>query len=291
METTIVQSPALTDWEEKLLATLKEDIALNRLILPTLPEVSLRVRELVAQDDCSIADLAELIGRDAGMAARLIKVANSALHRASRPIEDLRTAVTRLGMNLVRSLVTQLALLQSLHCYSDDIKRELREITEHSMEVGATCHALATRYTLLNPEEALLAGLVHDIGKLPVLRRMREIIGPDYLDNPLHMLLLKLHTQVGEMILRQWGFSEEMVAVAREHENLQRNPDGPLDYTDLVIVANLHVHLDHQDHPYTELDRSTIPAIRKLELDPEVMLHNDLILKGQVEKALLRLHL
>lgn len=142
---------------QSLLEALETDIQRNRLILPSLPDVALRVRQALDQPECTVHDLARVISTDASIAARLIKVANTAAYRASRPIEDIRTAINRLGLQLVRTLVNQLALLSAMHGYDGRLGQHLGAITRHSHEVGAVCHVLASRYTRLNPEEALLA--------------------------------------------------------------------------------------------------------------------------------------
>jgi len=270
--------------EQELLGTLEAEIASNRLILPSLPEIALRVRELMAQPECSTVQLARLISTDAALAARLIKVVNSSSYRGNKTIDNIQAAITRLGMQLVRSLVTQLALLQSLHGSGNT--RQLGTLSRHSMEIGAYSHAIAARYTQLNPEEALLAGLVHDIGKLPLLQRLRTLASAP--DAVAEQLLRRLHGRVGAMVLEAWRFVPDMVAVAAEHEDLQRNPYGRPDYTDVVLVAHLLLHLRSGTQTQWTAGAAAAPAIRKLGLTPRQLL-DDLPLSQQADAALQRL--
>ncbi|MEW6646740.1 MAG: HDOD domain-containing protein [Pseudomonadota bacterium] len=257
--------------EQDLLRTLEAEIASNRLVLPTLPEIALRVRELMAQPDCSATQLARLISSDAALAARLLKVANSSSYRGHKTIDNIQTAITRLGMQLVRSLVTQLALLQSLHGSNADIGRQLAVLSRHSLEIGAHCHALAQCYTKLDPEEALLAGLVHDIGKLPLLLRLRSLGGTGEMAD---QLARRLHGRVGAMVLEAWHFTPEMVAVAAGHEDVQRNPYGAPDYTDVVLLSHLLLHLrQNRQQPWAE----QLPVFRKLRRSPQQMLDDDML--------------
>jgi putative nucleotidyltransferase with HDIG domain len=144
----------------------------------------------------------------------------------------------------------------------------LRALWEHSTEVAAIAHALATQFTKLKSDQALLAGLVHDIGSLPILSRAEDI--PELLNDEvmLDRIIQKAHTTVGEAILSKWNFSEEIIAVAAEHENLERDHSGAADYVDLVMVANLQSHLG-SDHPHTQQDWSKVPAFSKLGLEPD----------------------
>ncbi len=244
------------------------DLGHNRLVLPTLPEVALRVREVAENEDASIVDLAKVITTDAALSARIIQVANSPLMRASRAIESVDAAVSRLGMKLVRDLATSMVMEQMFQATSDLTDRKMREVWEHHTQVAAIAHVLAAQFTKLQPEQAMLAGLVHDIGTLPILTKAEE--HPEVLEDEavFNKVLFELHTRVGAAILTAWNFPEELVRVAAEHEDIYRNsPD--IDYVDVVIVANLQSYVG-TDHPHAHADWSKIPAFTKLGLNPEV---------------------
>ncbi len=247
---------------------LLDDLKNERLVLPTLPEVALRVRDVVDDENSSISDLTAVIATDAALSARLIQVANSPLMRGTREIDSLDMAVNRLGMKLVRDMVTSIAMQQMFQATSDLTDRKLREVWEHSSQVAAISHTLAAQFTKLQPAQAMLAGLVHDIGTLPILTKAEDY--PEVLENEkvLDAIINKLHPIIGAAILRTWNFPEEVVAVAKEHEELTRN-SAETDYVDVVMVANLQSHMG-SNHPSASLDWSTIPAFAKLGLATDV---------------------
>lgn len=253
-----------TEFLEAVLDDLKND----RLVLPTLPEVALKVREVVDDEDASLRDVTKVIASDAALSARLIQVANSPLLRGSAEVESLDAAVSRLGMRLVRDMVTSMVMQQMFQATTELTDRKLREVWEHSTQVAAIAHALASQFTRLKPEEAMLAGLVHDIGKLPVLTKVEE--RPELLEDEaaLDQLLWRLHPKIGGVILRAWGFPETLAAVAEQHEKLDRE-GNEVDYVDVVTVANLQAHMGG-NHPHADADWSTIPAVDRLGLNPEV---------------------
>lgn len=255
--------------EEKFLADLLRDIEENRLVLPTLPEVALKIRQVVDDPKTSASQIARIMGSDAALSARLIQVANSPLYRGRNPVDNLQTAVSRLGNILVRSLVTSLVMDQLHRDQSARLKKRLTALWQHNTQVAAISHVLAAHFTSLKPDEAMLAGLVHDIGTLPILSRAEKI--PELIDDEerLDRIVAQMHPQIGHMILKAWGFPTELVAVAAGHEYLQRNPDGPADYTDLVIVANLQSYHGTQ-HPHAQVDWKTVPAFARLGIDPEL---------------------
>ncbi|TNE75050.1 MAG: HDOD domain-containing protein, partial [Gammaproteobacteria bacterium] len=146
----------------------------DKLVLPTLPEVALQVREIAESEDSAIADLVKVISNDTALSARIIRVCNSPLFRGSRAIENLNMAVSRLGMAYTSNLAMGLAMEQMFQATSDMIDKRLRATWQTSTEVAGVCHVLAQHYTKLKPDQATLAGLVHLIGVLPILRYVED---------------------------------------------------------------------------------------------------------------------
>lgn len=254
--------------EETFLDSLLNDLENDKLVLPTLPEVALKVRDTLEDEDASLMDVAKVVTSDAALSARLIQVANSPLLRAARAIETVDAAVTRMGADMVRNLVTSIAMEQMFQATSDVTDKRLRNIWEHSTTVAAISSALAKQFTNLKPDQALLAGLVHDIGALPILSRAEDV--PELVNNEalLDNIIRRAHTIVGEEILKKWNFPPELVAVAADHEDLTRNSPS-VDYVDVVTVANLQSIMG-TDHPLASEDWSNVPAFKKLGLEPEI---------------------
>lgn len=255
--------------EEKFLDKLLDDLENDKLVLPTLPEVALKVRDTLEDENSSLVDVARIITSDAALAARMIQVSNSPLLRAANPIESVEAAVTRMGSNMIRNLVTSMVMEQMFQATSDVTDKRLRKIWEHSTEVAAIAHALASQFTKLQPEQAMLAGLVHDIGALPILSRAEDY--PELLEDEetLDRIINTVHGTIGAEILRKWNFPEELILVAEEHEDLTRDSKNGPDYVDIVIVANLQSVID-SNHRHTEVDWSTVPAFAKLGLQADV---------------------
>ncbi len=132
---------------EKVQRDLLLAIENDDLVLPTLPEVALRVREAAEDPDISIAALSKVIGNDAALTARIIKVVNSPLLRTNREINDLQTAIGRLGINYTCNLATGLAMEQMFQATTDVVDRKMREVWNKSTEVAAIsmCCAAITR--------------------------------------------------------------------------------------------------------------------------------------------------
>ncbi len=257
------------DPEGKFIAMLMDGIRNKRISLPTMPEVAIKVRDAAASPATTAAQLAKLVALDPALSARLLQVANSAMFRGNGTISSIQNAIARLGNALVRNIIASVVVSQLFQArVPATIKVHLKLTWQHTIKTAAISHVLARKFTRLPPEQAMLAGLVHDIGKLPILTQLEDF--PELLENPetVDQLLTLLHPQIGRMILEAWQFPPEMVSVAAEHEDLQRNSGPEADFTDIVMIANLQAHLGEEGHA-SFAEWLTIPAYAKLNLTPE----------------------
>jgi HD-like signal output (HDOD) protein len=241
-----------------------DDLENDRLPLPTLPEVAIRVRETADDDNASITDVSKIIETDAALSARIVQVGNSALYRGINPAETVQAATMRMGLDTVRSLATSLVMKQLFQATHPAVDEYLRKAWKQSTDVAALSAMIAKSSTTLEADSALLAGLTHSIGLSPILVKAES--NPEVLDDPqeLERLLYKIHPIVGSRILENWGFSEALVKVPAEHLDIDRNGDnGKADYVDIVQVALLQT-LDDPFHPLADIDHSQVSAFERL---------------------------
>ena len=247
---------------------LQDAIRNNRIVLPTLPEVALKVRDAAEDPRMDVAGMSKVLANDAALTARVIRVANSPLLRASVPIEDVRTAISRLGIQYTCNLAIGLAMEQMFQATSEVVDKHMRRVWTKSTEVAGISAVLARTYTKLKFDQATLAGLVHQIGVLPILRFAEEdrrlLRQPELLD----LLIAELHGEIGGLILETWGFPPELQAVPREYLKFDRQVDK-VDYTDVVMVANLQSAIGTEG-ALTDLDWTQISAFWRMGLDPKV---------------------
>ncbi len=246
---------------------VQKELDANRLILPTLPDVALKVRDAVAKRETSSQDLADMIVTDAALSTRLMQVANSPLYRGAAEVNSIQMAVTRLGSTTIRTLITSLVMQQMFSPTTKLLEQHFREIWEKGVNVSAISRALSSFVPHLSPDEAMLAGLIHQIGKLPILMLVEDI--PEFRDSPsrLNQLLEKAHPAIGKIIMDTWDFPEDLKLVASEYIDFQRDSSEKADYVDLVQVAFLQ-SIAGTDHPACRVEWSTIPSFAKLGLDP-----------------------
>lgn len=256
--------------DSQFFTRLQAAIRDNKITLPTLPEVALRVRDAVEQENTTASQIAEMVATDGALSARLLQVANSPLYGGRVPIESIQMAITRMGVKMVRTLVINLAMKQIFQPTTDSMDKRLRALWEESVGVAAIARAMSGQTPHLEGEQAMLAGLIHNIGALPILTFV-EGEGLDELmedEERLDGLIQKLGPFVGQQILEGWNFSKSLTKVPASCYNLAYDSGDTADYVDLVIVARLQTPEVAAKH--ANANWSEIPAFRKLGLEPEV---------------------
>lgn len=255
--------------ETELLSKFLDDISHNRITLPMLPEVALKVRQVIEDPNSSAARIAVAISADPALSTRLLQVANSPLYRSAKAIENLQSAITRLGATVVRNIVMGIVVEQLYQPLKNPLlSRKLKGLWLHSTKVAAISHVMARQYTKLKPDQAMLGGLIHDVGAIPVLSEAAQIPELAADEKLLDSVVHKLHNLVGTSILDMWNFPQELIDVVSEHEDLQRNSGAAIDYVDVVTVANILSYVGTQ-HRLARLEWTEVPAFKKFGLTPE----------------------
>lgn len=245
---------------------LKQAVESDQLLLPTLPEVALRIREAVEEKNCSAKDIADIMANDSALSVQLVRVANSPLYRGREKLEDLQMIVSRLGMRLVKDLVISLAVKQTFAPTTQASDLYFRDAWTKSVGVAAISRMLASLVPELKAEQALLAGLIHNIGVLPILvMAEKHNVFRDKMS--LENIIYLLQGRVGKLVLESWDFPQYLIDVVTQCDEFQRMPPNA-DYVDLVQVSLIQGnYLNGQGKG---LDLGLCTAFRRLNLDPDL---------------------
>ena len=239
----------------------------DKLVLPTMPEMALKVQDAARDPDAGIMDLSKVISNDAALTARIIKVANSPLFRAPREIEDLNMALSRMGMESTANLATGLAMEQMFQATSDLIDKRMRAVWASSSEIAGICHVLCKHYTKLRPDQAALAGLVFQIGVLPILSYAEN--HPSLLRDSITLdaVIEEVHPQIGVKILDTWEFPNELRQVPLLYRDYTADKPTP-DYADIVTVAMLQSWAGTSK--VADIDYASVKSFGRLGLEAEI---------------------
>ena len=231
------------------------------LVLPTLPEVALNIRKAAENPEISVSNLSKVIGRDTALSARLIKVVNSPMLRATREVTDLHTAITRLGVNYSSNLAIGLVMEQIFHARSEVVEQKMRDVWRQSLEVAGICYTLCRRHTALKPDQAALGGLVHQIGVLPILTYAED--HDELLCDPISLnhVIDSIHPLIGDKLLAGWEFPEMLLKIPGQYQDFSRQSKA-IDYIDLVQIASVFMDQDLEA-------LAALPAFKKLKVEAE----------------------
>ncbi|MGM0769699.1 MAG: HDOD domain-containing protein [Pseudomonadota bacterium] len=250
--------------EHHLLMEFYAELRSNQVSLPSVPDVAWKVRRIVDRDESSADQVAQAVSADPAMAAKLVRASNSPLYRGFSDVRNVREAVVRLGMRTTRQLVTVFALREVFKTRQPALQKEMDRLWRHSREVAALCWVLADGATRLNPEEALLAGLLHDIGVVPVLVQAEHHVNLFADQANLDHAVAELRADVGTAMLESWSFPAAFTEAVRHAEDWHyesREPEPQL--VDVVIVAQLHSMIgSSQNASLPAFDE--VPAYRRL---------------------------
>ncbi len=247
------------------LTEVKDAVATEKLLLPSLPDVALKIKAECEKEESSAKKIAEVIGQDPALTVRLLQIANSSLYRTRVSTDNIQMAITKLGLKLVRDLIISLSMKQLYNAENNVIAERFNELWLASTKTAAIAHLLASKHEHLDAEKAMLAGLTHNIGALPIILMAED--DDDLFDQPdaLFKVVQKMQGDVGAFIFQNWHFPSYMIDVVNECYQFRRNHDGPADYVDVIQVALI------QGSIYTGLDCpedwSTVSAFSRLDID------------------------
>ncbi|MEJ2213264.1 MAG: HDOD domain-containing protein, partial [Gammaproteobacteria bacterium] len=253
-------------FENEISYKLYQELKNDSLVLPSLPDIAVRIGNALKDETKTFNHIAEIVQTDPAISAKLIKAANSAMYGGSNKVESISSAVMRLGTDLTHQLVMTFAMKELFKSKSALLKRRMKKLWDHSARVAAISHVLAKKLGNFDPEQALLGGLVHDIGVLAILNYAAQF--PEAEDNKsiIDSTIKTLRGRVGSTILKNWGFPEWMPDMANEAENWMRSPPNKTpDYTDLIIICQLHSFIGTDEMANTP-SIDTVPAFKRLGL-------------------------
>lgn len=251
-----------------LVERLERSLGAGQLELPSLPEVALKVRRALADENVSVGEIARLLGTDPALAARTLRIANSAMfYRGSRPITSLREAVSQLGQKMVRNVALSFAAQQAFIGYGHrPLRDRVAAVWRHSVHAAVVAHMIARVRTRLNADEAFLAGLLHEVGKLYIFARVKD--DPETLasDAGFQSVLAAWHPRVGRAVIEAWELPGELAAAVGDHESCSLAAPEPPTMTAVLAAANYLA--EHGEAAAADADfHSKAPSFGSLSMD------------------------
>ncbi len=248
--------------------------------LPALPTVVTEILRITRDPDSSVLSLADVLARDQALTAKVLRLANSALFGFPRRIGTLSDAVVLLGFSTIRSLVLAGSAFSVMDRALDGFGLNRGALWQHGMAVAVAARHLAQRAAPKETEEAFIAGLIHDLGKIvldayvseqyqEILRLVQQESRP-FSDAEREILGFE-HSEVGALVGESWGLPETLVGAIRHHLWPSGDPDEArlpcLVHLGYIAALSAGVGIGIDGLAY----RMDPHALERLELDPSAV--------------------
>jgi HD-like signal output (HDOD) protein len=220
---------------------LAAEASTGRIQLPCFPDVAVRMRRVLADENCDTGQVARVAGAEPALAAKLLRMANSvALNPGGLKVTELKSAIARLGFSNVRSASLAYAVEQVRNAPAlEPMRNVLNELWERSVLVASLAYVAARKWTYVSPDQALLAGLMHGMGRMYIITRSVDHPGLFADAATFQRMLRDWHAPVAKMVLESWEIAPEIVSAVEHFEQLDRRNAGDADLTDVLTIADL----------------------------------------------------
>ncbi len=272
----------------------KDNLLLNKFVstgqidIPTLPDVALKLRQAV-QKDIGLSEAATIINRDPSISANLIQIANSSLYRGINPVATTLDAINRIGLNNTKNLVTSISLRKLYKNNHSALNKLAQGYWRQSIKTSALSQSLSLLTKIGNPEEALLGGLISNIGVIPFLTFVGDQKKDDINMEDVFDALDYVGTAMSTLILEKWNFSEDMRKIPLQTQNWFMAGDSQTaGLSDIVLLAKYHSLLGSQHTkklpPITSLPSYALLQNGELNADNSLQIMHDA--KEQIQETM-----
>ncbi|HEY8026567.1 MAG TPA: HDOD domain-containing protein [Burkholderiaceae bacterium] len=266
-----VSAMASNSKEFEFIENLTTELSTKELVFPTSLNVTMKIRHALNSPDISNDAIARVVGAEPVLSAYILRLGNSAMfNQTGTPITDLRKASMRIGLSMVRNVAISVGMKQLVQSKSSaEVPKLIDGLWKRCIRISALSYVVAKRLTRVNPDTAMMAGLLLNIGKFYILNRAHAYDTLFTDEAALWELVDRWHANIGTAILESWEVPEEISNAVLNGADSNYTHRGPPDLTDVVAAAD---YLDGKFYSSTEedLDWGEVPqALVSLGLDKE----------------------
>ena len=237
--------------EFQFIQDLTAELSTKELVFPTSLNVTMKIRHALNSPDISNDAVARIVGAEPVLSAYILRLANSAMfNQTGTPFTDLRKATMRLGHSMVRNVAISVGMKQLVQSKSSaEIPKVIDGLWKRCIRISALSFVVARRLTRVNPDTAMMAGLLLNIGKFYILNRAHAYDALFVDEAALWELVDRWHANIGSAILESWEVPEEISNAVSNGSDPGYMHRGAPDLTDVVVAADF---LDGKFYSSTE---------------------------------------
>jgi len=228
----------------KMIATTVESFKAGEIHLPSMPQVVQEIQNIMNNPTSGVAELTQIIEKDASISVKLVATANSPVYRGVDKIQSVNMAIARIGLKECQGIVSAIANKALYETKNKQFKKLLDKLWEHSLACAYGARIISKKVPPQDEEKGFLSGLIHDIGSVLLLKSLGEIVSPKttFDETDLINSIYEVHTSFGAYLLEKWEFTQDFVRIAKLHEWTKFDLKTEKD----VLIANLADNLAHK---------------------------------------------
>lgn len=254
---------------ELITSKLQSDIKLEDLVLPSPPKILQAICELQNNPHQNVDNVVVLLSESQVIQERLIQLANCVMYRGMLEIKSVKPAILRLGISRVLSLISGMSISQYISITrSPSLEKHFTKMWLQCLDVASIAYVIAQLKTQIDSEKALLAGMVHNIGVLPLLLSLDNT--PVFKQNPTIMrdmvdaIIPKYYPYAGRILMQSWNLPEDIISIATNHRNLHPPTHKEIELCDVIQLAfALSKTADYTNPDYEPIEVITCPSFTK----------------------------
>lgn len=276
--------------EKPLVAIINEHLSGDLTELPVFHTIAVRLQQALSKRQFTIDEILELISEDQSLAGKVLRVANSSYYAGLSKVATLKEAIVRLGAQEIANVAMMASQFESYQSSNEILNKNMKSLWEHALScaVGAKWLARKAGYTAI-ASEAFMGGLLHDIGKLALLKVLDDIIrngeSRSTLTEPLiDEILTNMHEEVGYNLMRSWCLPETYATISVQHHK----PECDLNNILLVVVrlANEACRKVGKDiRTYPEISLVACPEFQALGIKEITLAELEIVIEDAGELA------
>ncbi len=197
--------------------------------LPVFNTIALKIQREIAKEEPNVRRVEKLITSDQALTSEVLKVSNSSFYKGLQQVTSVQNAIVRLGTNEVSNIVTLVTHKNHFRSKDQLLNNIMQKLWQHSVACAIGSHWLAQQFGMPGAKhEAFFAGLLHDVGKLLVLKvaddlKTEKELSVQITDDLLTEAMDTLHTDFGFFLMKNWNFPEKYSEIARQHHIVDFN--------------------------------------------------------------------
>lgn len=270
--------PDLQDEQERAVIRdsvkkIVENFRKGKIELPVLPKVIGDVKKVISDPNSSTEELAKVIENDAVIAVRLISVANSPIYRGAEKIVTVKQAIPRMGIKEAESIVTSIANKNMYNTNNKHFQMMMEKLWQHSLATATAAKIIVQRTIRTDPDKFYMIGLIHDIGKVLLLKAFSEIVSNAEELNMTQIMetIQEYHADFGGALLKRWKLANDFIRIVERHEKDQTTSEPPNDMAVICLANRLTRKIGYSLFDDDGGSLAETPFAQVLKLDEEVL--------------------